>query len=79
MDLCIKTLYQQELQVRFNIILEYCGGRSREGLLSSHGVAALDVDHDVLDVRIAWPAVLLEDAHLAAAGSDKEKLDRFLF
>ena len=65
--------------MRLNIILEYCGGRSREGLLSSHGVAALDVDHDVLDVRIAGPAVLLQDAHLAAAGPDKEIWDRFLF
>ena len=34
-------------------------------LLSDHAVA-LDVDHDVLDVSVARPAVLLQDAHLAA-------------
>ena len=38
-------------------------------LLSDHTVA-LDVDHDILDVGVPRPAVLLQDAHLAGPGSD---------
>ena len=38
-------------------------------LLSDHAVA-LDVDHDILDVGVPRPAVLLQDAHLAGPGAD---------
>ena len=48
-------------------------------LLSNHPVT-LDVDHDVLDVGVAGPAVLLHDAHLAGpeavgVGGDGVRVD----
>ena len=46
-----------------------CDGAGVLLLLSDHAVA-LDVDHDVLDVGVARPAVLLQDAHLAGPGAD---------
>ena len=45
-----------------------CDGAGVLLLLSDHAVA-LDVDHDVLDVGVARPAVLLQDAHLAGPGT----------
>ena len=51
-------------------------------LLSDHPVT-LDVDHDVLDVGVAGPAVLLHDAHLAGpqavgVGDDGVRVDLHL-
>ena len=48
-------------------------------LLSNHPIT-LDVDHDVLDVGVAGPAVLLHDAHLAGpeavgVGGDGVRVD----
>ena len=51
-----------------------------DSLLLSDYTVTLDVDHDVLDVGVAGPAVLLHDAHLAGpeavgVGGDGVRVD----